>query len=216
MEEGNAGTTALVFTASLSAASGKQITVAYTTVDDTATTADGDYVATSGILTFAPGVTTQLVTVLVNGDTKSESDETFILQLSNALNASIGLDGIGTIENDDAPPTVAIDDTPVTAFEGDEGTTDFVFTVNLSNASGTTVTVEYSTSDLTAEAGSDYTAASGTLTFAPGRNNSVHYRLGQRRHRQGTKRIVPGLALQSHQRHAGHQRRSRPGKHHQR
>ena len=56
----------------------------------------------------------------------------------------------------------------VTKTEGNSGTTAFSFTVTLSSASNQTVTVNYATSDGTATAGSDYTAASGTLTFASG------------------------------------------------
>ncbi|SRR6266545_638652 len=52
--------------------------------------------------------------------------------------------------------------------EGNAGTTAFVFTVALTEASAGTVTVDYSTRNGTAEAGSDYIATSGTLTFAPG------------------------------------------------
>jgi sugar lactone lactonase YvrE len=46
-----------------------------------------------------------------------------------------------------------------------------VFTVNLSSASATPVTVDYSTTNGSALAGSDYTAATGTLTFAPGQTS---------------------------------------------
>ncbi len=70
--EGNAGTTTLGFTVTLSAVSGQTVTVGYATADGTATTADGDYLAASGTLTFAPGVTTQPVSVTVNGDVKAE------------------------------------------------------------------------------------------------------------------------------------------------
>ena len=42
------------------------------------------------------------------------------------------------------------------------------FVVSLDRAASGTVTVEYTTADGTAQAGADYTAASGTLTFAPG------------------------------------------------
>ena len=56
----------------------------------------------------------------------------------------------------------------VTKAEGNSGTSNAVFTVTLSSASTQTVTVQYATSNGTATAGSDYTAASGTLTFAAG------------------------------------------------
>jgi hypothetical protein len=101
--EGNSGTTTLGFTVSLSEASSQTVTVGYATTDGTATTTDGDYVAASGTLTFAPGVTTQPVNVTVNGDTKYEANETFVVDLSGPVNATI-LDsqGTGTITNDDA------------------------------------------------------------------------------------------------------------------
>jgi len=63
-------------------------------------------------------------------------------------------------------PAVSIANTTVA--EGNSGTTNASFTVTLSKPSTKTVTVGYSTANGTATAGSDYTAASGTLTFAPG------------------------------------------------
>ena len=71
-----------------------------------------------------------------------------------------------TITDDDDPPSVGVDDAAVT--EGDSGTVNAAFTVSLSAASGWTVTVDWATSDGTATAGTDYTAGSGTLTFAAG------------------------------------------------
>jgi hypothetical protein len=52
--------------------------------------------------------------------------------------------------------------------EGNAGTRPFVFTVTLSEPSASPVTVQFSTRNGSAQAGSDYAAASGTLTFAPG------------------------------------------------
>jgi hypothetical protein len=52
--------------------------------------------------------------------------------------------------------------------EGNSGNRDFVFTVHLSEPSTGTVTVNYSTRNGTAQAGTDYVATSGSLTFAPG------------------------------------------------
>lgn len=63
-------------------------------------------------------------------------------------------------------PTISISNATVT--EGDLGTITATFTVNLSTTSSDTVTVEYASANNTATAGSDYTAVSGTLTFAPG------------------------------------------------
>ena len=71
-----------------------------------------------------------------------------------------------TITDDDDPPSLAVDDAAVT--EGDSGTVNATFTASLSTESGRTVTVDWTTSDGTATAGADYSAGSGTLTFAAG------------------------------------------------
>jgi hypothetical protein len=102
LEEGHSGTTEFVFTVTLSNPSSSAVTVDFATANGTATTTDNDYVATSGTLTFAPGVLTQTVTVLVNGDTNVELDETFTIVLSNSSGATIDVGtGTGTILNDD-------------------------------------------------------------------------------------------------------------------
>lgn len=168
--EGNAGTVSLTFTVSLASASTKTVTVNYATSDGTAK-AGSDYQAASGQVTFAPGETAKTFTVLVNGDTLNEADETFFVNLSGASNAWIGSRGMGMIVNDDPLPTLSIND--VQKLEGNSGTTDFVFTVSLSAPSGQTVTVNYSTGSGTATAGSDYQAQSGTLTFKPGETSKT-------------------------------------------
>jgi uncharacterized repeat protein (TIGR01451 family) len=101
--EGNSGATAFNFTVTLTGASEVTATVNYATADGTAA-APGDYAATSGTLTFAPGVTTQPIAVLVNGDTTLEPNETFAVNLSAPANATItpgSGTGTGTIQNDD-------------------------------------------------------------------------------------------------------------------
>src|SRR5437899_11269321 len=120
------------------------------------------------MVTFAPGQTSQTVTVTVNGDTKFEPDETFTVNLSGATNATItDNQGVGTIVNDDTQPTISIND--VSHNEGNSGTTSYDFTVSLSNASSATITVHYATADNSATvADADYVPASGTVTFAPG------------------------------------------------
>jgi len=101
--EGNTGMVNADFTVTLSVSSGQTVTVDFATADGTAT-AGSDYVATSGTVTFAPGTTTQMITVMVNGDVIDESDETFFVNLSNAANATIGDNqGTGTITDDDGP-----------------------------------------------------------------------------------------------------------------
>jgi hypothetical protein len=106
--EGNSGTTPLSFMVSLSSVSGQNVTVQYATEDGTATVADNDYVATSGTLTIPPGQASGSIPVQVNGDTKLEGNETFIVHLTSPVNATIANAlGSGTIVNDD-PKTIAI------------------------------------------------------------------------------------------------------------
>ena len=101
--EGNFGTRNLIFTVSLSAVSGKQITVSYATADGTAKAVD-DYTSATGTVTIAPGQTTSPITVPIKVDTLSEDNEAFVVNLSNPVNATIA-DGLGngTITNDDSP-----------------------------------------------------------------------------------------------------------------
>lgn len=100
--EGNTGTVNVVFIVALSAASGQTVSLNYTTANNTAT-APADYTTNSGLLTFAPGVITQPITISIQGDTLYETDETFFVNLSNVSNAAISDgQGVGTIINDDS------------------------------------------------------------------------------------------------------------------
>ena len=168
VDEGDSGTVDAVFTVTLSAASGRAVTVAYATSDGSARTADGDYQARSGTLNFAVGETTKTVTVPVQGDTRDEANETFELGLSDPFNATVTTNSAtGTITDDDPLPALSIAD--ASQAEGDSGTRNLQFSVQLSAASGRDITVAYATSDGSATtADSDYNAANGTLTFAAG------------------------------------------------
>ncbi|MEZ5425308.1 MAG: Calx-beta domain-containing protein [Pyrinomonadaceae bacterium] len=170
--EGNTGTTTFTFTVSLSAPSGQTVMVDYQTADNTATTADNDYVGIGQTtLTFNPGEVSKTVDVTVNGDMTVEPDETFFVNLSNPVNATFGDNqGLGTIINDDFPPqgTLSVDNVRIQ--EGDSGTSVATFTVTFTpsptnNGVLPVVSVDYSTADGTALAGSDYMAASGNLVF---------------------------------------------------
>jgi hypothetical protein len=164
--EGNAGTTTATFIASLSAPSANAVTFNWATVVGSAT-AGVDYVAASGNRTIAAGATTTTIGIMVNGDVLDEVDETFGITLSNPSNATIGDgSGLGTITDDDPLPTLSINDVSVT--EGITGAANITFNVTMSSASGKTVTVAWTTEDEEATHPSDFTAASGTLTFVPG------------------------------------------------
>ena len=161
--EGNAGTTTFDFTVSITPGFAGDISVDFTTADNTATTANSDYVATSGTVDFSsdnPGVVTQTVSVTVNGDTTVESDETFFVNLSNVQGAAVISDsqGLGTIQNDDVA-NISIND--VTQTEGNAGTSTFDFTVSIDQS--VNASVEVNTANGTATAGSDYTAIAGQV-----------------------------------------------------
>jgi hypothetical protein len=142
------------------------ITVNFATANGTAT-APGDYTATSGTVTFTTGQTEQTVSIPVVADLAFEPDETFFVNLSAPVGATIA-DGqaVGTILNDDQPSLSIGDAAPVT--EGNSGSTNATFTVTLSGASAQTVSVNYATASGTATAGVDFGTQAGTLVFTPG------------------------------------------------
>jgi CSLREA domain-containing protein len=179
--EGNAGTTTYTFTVTKTGTTPYGSSVQFQTADNVATIADGDYQANSGTLTFSPTDTTMQITVLVNGDTTYEANDTFFVNLLNPVNAEISDgQGVGTITNDDAAPvlrfTASVSDTEGTLPVG--GTKNFVFNVHKFGNSGVTATVNYATSDgpvnpatgnpTPACSGSfDYQSKSGSISFAP-------------------------------------------------
>ena len=157
------------FLVTLSAPATGTVTVDYHTVAGTAGSAD--FTGASGTVTFAAGETSKTITIAIAPDTLVEGNEQFSVVLSNPQSATIADGtGVGTIVDDDTAqpvvPTLAIGDASIT--EGDSGTAQLSFTVTLSQAATGPVTVNYSTANGTATAGSDYTARSGTLTFAAG------------------------------------------------
>jgi hypothetical protein len=166
--EGDSATTPFVFTVWLTSASAETVTVVAATSGGSASSThrNQDYTSLSTTLTFTPGQTSKQVTVLVDGDTSIESDETFNITLSNPVNAALGTwsTAVGTIVNDDMP-TVSVAD--VSMSEGDAAG-NLVFAVTISQSSPTTIIIPFSTYDGTAIAPVDYVATSGAITFLPG------------------------------------------------
>ena len=169
--EGHNGTTPASLSLTLSLPSAMTITVAFATSPGTAT-AGVDYIAASGVVTFPPGSAAQNVTVSVVGDLTDEPDETFAVALSAPSGATIG-DGQAqaTINDDDAPPDLAASDCAVP--EGNTGTTGCSFAVTLSSPSAFPVSLNYVTLSGSAVSGSDFTALSGAISFAPGQAGPV-------------------------------------------
>jgi large repetitive protein len=172
--EGNSATVNASFVVTLSAASGRDVSVQYSTAEGTATATE-DFVPESGTVTFPAGATSRTIDVAVKGDTVPEPDEHFFVNLFGAVNAASIADAQGkaTITNDDTPPsTTTITDPTVT--EGNTGTVAANFVVSLSSASSQPVTIRYSTVDGSAKAPDDYVPASNqAITIPPGQTSGT-------------------------------------------
>lgn len=164
--EGDAGTKDALFPLKLSFAVDQPVTVKYLTADGTAL-ASSDYQSRPGAVTFAPGTTTQSIPIPILGDLFNEAAETFFVQVSSAtLGRITRARATGAIIDNDPLPAIAVENAG--SLEGDSGTANAVFALNLSTPSGQPVLVSYNTEDGTALSGSDYVAAFGTVTFPPG------------------------------------------------
>ena len=90
----------VVFAVTLSAASGRTVTVAYATAPNTAS--NTDFVPVSGTVTFAPGETTSNVVVQYVSDRLAEDDETFFIDFSSPSNVILAdTQAVATIVDDD-------------------------------------------------------------------------------------------------------------------
>lgn len=138
---------------------------------DGSATAGSDYDAADGIVTIPAGGLFAIVPVTIHGDAEEEGPEQLTLELellTPGIATLLTPQVTGTIIDDDVegPPFLSVQ--PVEIFEGDDGTRDVTVFVTLGGPATDTVSVGYATRDLTALAGSDYAATSGTLSFPPG------------------------------------------------
>ncbi len=139
--EGNSGTTIFTFTVTLSVpAPAGGVTFNITTQDGTATAAGGDYVAKSlTAQTIPQGATTFTFDVTVNGDTTTEPNETFFVNITNVTGTGVTVNdgqGTGTITNDDivATPINQIQGTGTTSpLAGTSVTTTGIVTARISS-----------------------------------------------------------------------------------
>jgi hypothetical protein len=102
ISEGNAGAKIVEVTVQLTRAATGPVTVDYVTANGTATVANGDYVASNGTLTINAGETSRRLQLTVNGDTSVETNETFVVNFSNAVGGLlVDTQAVVTITNDD-------------------------------------------------------------------------------------------------------------------
>jgi subtilisin-like proprotein convertase family protein len=168
--EGHTGVTNLIFVVSLSSPSTNVVTVEFITRDGTAQ-AGLDYTTTNGTLVFLPGDTNRTNIVAVRGDRVTELNETVLFCFTNAINGTLPDPcGTGTILEDDQP-CVSISDTTIR--EPLNGTNSMIFSIALDGPSSLPIAVNYSSSNLIAQAGSDYIGHSGTLIFSNGITSNI-------------------------------------------
>jgi hypothetical protein len=163
-----ATTTTVAFTVTLSSAATDVVTCHYETTDGTAI-AGTNYVPTLGKMTILPGQLSKTISVTVDGANMTAASEAFSLKLLGVTNASISTTAAtATIIEYNTPITFTVAGVTVNAVKG--STVNAVFTVRLPRAvhPGETVSVHYATANGTAIAGTDYTAATGILTFSTG------------------------------------------------
>ncbi|HET6247927.1 MAG TPA: Calx-beta domain-containing protein [Tepidisphaeraceae bacterium] len=182
------GTTAMIFTVSLSAASTSAVTVDYRTIAGSASSGARDYVGVaSGVLTIPAGKTTATIAITVNGSSVKNPPRTFTVALSSATNATIATaDATGTILSGNVTRSITFP--TATAFVAStKANTVLSIPLTLTSAAASNTTITYRTVAGTASSGGgDYLGiASGTLTIAAGQS-SAHITLTIKPHAANT------------------------------
>jgi hypothetical protein len=145
------------------------VTVTFSTANGTAL-AGSDYVSTNGTLTFNPGETFKSVAVSLIDNENHENSETFQFRLTSPVGGALGTGTTTVTITDDDQSTVAFTSANRTTFE-----TNVVLEVPIvrTGNADSAVSVRYATVAATATATSDFTSASGTLSFASGETNKT-------------------------------------------
>ena len=148
-------------------ASDQDVVVNYSVTGGTAGSGT-DYSLSAGTLTIDSGATSGTIVIpSIVDDSADEVDETIIVTLSNPTNATLGTDVVHTvtINDNDNPPVI---DFNLTSSSGDEATSSKVITVDLSEISTKSITVNYSITGTATGSGEDYTLGSGAITINAG------------------------------------------------
>ena len=170
--EGNRTNQATI-TANLNAPASSPVSVNYITADETAK-AGSDYTAHSGTLRFDIGDTSKTVTINITADSVFEREETFSLTINNPVNATI-TSNKSTIRilNDDIAPALSINPAEVNVTEGSSSYKEISLNISLDKPVAIAASVNYSTQNGTAKAGTDYISQNGTVRFSPGQQNKT-------------------------------------------
>ena len=177
----NEGDGSVTFTVTRTGGTDGEVTVNFATAFSLVTGAQAadasDFTPVASVLTFADGQTSQTVTVDITNDTVVEADEIFRVRLGaptgGALLGTASETVVTIVDNDSVAPVPGnFTISPPTLNVGEQAGT-ATFTVNRTGGSDGAVTVNFATANGTATAGSDYTAASGTLNFAAGETSKT-------------------------------------------
>lgn len=180
--EGDSSYSSMEFSIGLTKPTSQRVEVQWRIGDGTATPgSDTDYYTgryATGTASISPGTTQTTVTVYPKGELLAEVDETFLVELTNATNASLPgnagtLEATGWVRDDDgtAKP-LALQVRNPTVRERDSGTLTASFTFELSRAAPADIKIKYETKDGSAEAGQDYVEESGTVTILKGQRTA--------------------------------------------
>jgi hypothetical protein len=171
----DSGTATETFNINLFPAASTPVNVNYATGDVNAIAGMGDYVAARGTLTFAPGITTQSVSVTVNGNTMSTADKYFSMNLSSNTNPPTSIfrtTSYGSILNKQ-PDNRSWVGPDITINRGTSGSTVVNFSVNISSPQQFPIQLDYTTNDGSATAPDGYVPEQGTLFFAAGQTTQT-------------------------------------------
>ena len=141
------------------------VTVDYGVIGGTADESD-DFGPVSGSLAFATNELSKVLTIPLVNDAEGEGNENFVLGFSNPGGASIGARSTTTVTITDNEPSVKLSLASYGPVSEAVATHVAAFQVMRVGNPAVPFTVEYRTSDGTAEAPDDYTPTSGTLAFA--------------------------------------------------
>src|SRR5262245_39314434 len=138
--------------------------VRFSTLTTSTATAGSDYRATNGVLSFGLGETTNTFVLSILNDLFAENNETINLRLSNPTNCSLGSSNLVL--------TIITNDSAILRFTAltnsvDENDGTLTLTVMRTGTTNNAVTVDFTTTNVTASSSGDYTATNGTLSFAP-------------------------------------------------
>jgi hypothetical protein len=146
-----------------------QSSFAYTTAAGTATS-DVDFTAASDTVTFGAGETNKFIFVAITDDAAFEPNETLFVRFGGATGAVFtGLTN-ATVTIADNDTRVALTTNAVAVAEN-AGRVSLL--VTRSGGLAATAAVTFATAEDTAAAGTDFVAATGTITFGPNETSKV-------------------------------------------